>query len=109
MSYPYIELDLRKIEQLGKRRENENIRFRTFLKGKDPDRIDPMVNRLNEEISARIDCTTCANCCKKLAPCISETDIEKLSQRLELPKNKIRSDYLESDQGHSPESEKPHP
>jgi len=94
-----IELDLSTIEELGRQREDENFRFRTYLKGQDHDKIDYAVHRLNREISDQIDCTTCGNCCGKLKPCITDQDIERLSKRLAMTESKVKSDYIEIDDG----------
>ena len=94
-----IELDLAKIERLGNIREIENIKFRTFLKQQDPDKIDHIVHELNRVISEQIDCTTCGNCCKKLKPCIIERDIERLSNRLNITKEQVIDQYTETDDG----------
>jgi len=90
-----IELDLAKIERLGKIREEENIEFRLFLKQQDPDKIDRIVHRLNRIISEQIDCTTCRNCCKKLQPSIVEKDIERLSNRLHITTEQVIDQYTE--------------
>ena len=90
-----LELDVDKIEELGRRRESENLRFRSYLKGQESDKIDRIVHRLNQEISERIDCTTCGNCCRELKPCITDKDIDRLSKGLELAKDNIESDRPE--------------
>ena len=46
----YLETNLSKIEHLASIRENENIRFRTFLKNKDDVKVDEIVHRLHDEI-----------------------------------------------------------
>lgn len=92
-------IDLEKIEELAKHREDKNIEFRAFLKGQDPDKIDETVQRLNFEISSQIDCTTCGNCCMKLKPFISEQDIKILSQRLNFSPQQVMDEYLEIDEG----------
>lgn len=94
-----LELDLEKIEELAKHREDKNIEFRAFLKGQDPDKIDETVQRLNFEISSQIDCTTCGNCCMKLKPFIIEQDIKILSQRLNFSPQQVMDEYLEIDEG----------
>lgn len=94
-----IDIDIEKVEKLGKLREDENFKFRAFLKGQDPDSIDKIVHRLNIEISNQIDCTACGNCCMKLKPCITEKDIKKLSHRLNLNPQQIKDDYIEIDEG----------
>ena len=92
-----IEID--KIEKLGRLRENENFEFRAYLKGQDPDKIDNIVHRLNCEISNQIDCTSCGNCCVKLKPCVTDQDIERLSQRLHITPQQIKDGYTEIDEG----------
>ncbi len=94
-----IEVDLDKIEKLGKLREDQNFEFRAFLKGQDSGKIDKIVHRLNFEISNQIDCTTCGNCCRKLKPCITEQDIKILSQGLNFSPQQVKSDYIEIDEG----------
>lgn len=94
-----IELDLKTIEQLGEKRLDENFRFRAFLKGQDPYKIDRIVHRLNREISGRIDCTKCGNCCAKLKPCITDQDIDRLSENLKMPTQKVRDEYIETEDG----------
>ena len=92
-------IEIEKIEELGRLRENENFEFRAYLKGQDPDKIDKIVHRLNYEISNQIDCTTCGNCCIKLKPCITDQDIESLSKRLNLRPQQIKLNYIEIDDG----------
>lgn len=99
MNLSDLELDLETIEELGEKRLDENFRFRAFLKGQDPDKIDRIVHRLNREISDRIDCTTCGNCCAKLKPCITNQDIDRLSAKLEIPAQKVRDEYVETEDG----------
>jgi Fe-S-cluster containining protein len=73
------ELDLDRIKRLGKEKEIENIEFRAFLKGKEPDEVDKVVHRLHDEIVARIDCTECGNCCFFLKPSLTDMEIERLA------------------------------
>jgi hypothetical protein len=73
-----IELDIEKIDYLSKRKEKENLRFRTFLKGQNDAKVDSIVHRLNKEVESQIDCTECGNCCKTLRPCVTNKEIETL-------------------------------
>jgi len=75
----HLELDIEKIDRISKRKENENYRFRSFLKGQDSDRIDKIVHRLYKDIVEQIDCTDCGNCCKNLRPCVTDAEIDILS------------------------------
>ncbi|MFO8019271.1 MAG: hypothetical protein R6U96_11590 [Promethearchaeia archaeon] len=69
-----IETDLKKIKELGKERERENLEFRTFLKVCDvsSSQIDEIVHGLYEDFLSKIDCKSCRNCCNtifKERPC----------------------------------------
>jgi len=94
-----IELDLDKIRKYGQTREEENFEFRAFLKWQDPDEVDRIVHELNREVSERIDCTTCGNCCKSLQPSVTEQDVEKISKRLQIPTEQVKNDFTETEDG----------
>ncbi len=99
MSSIKIELDIKRIEELGKLRESENISFRSYLKGKDSNRIDKIVHRLNLEISGQIDCTKCGNCCKKISPSLNKKEITRISEIINLSVKDVKEKYLEIDDG----------
>ncbi len=89
--------DLKKIEQLGKLNEDENFDFRAFLKGQDPDEIDQRVHRLYKEISAQIDCSKCANCCKVQTPGLSKKEAEQISRYMNMDIDDFKDQYVETD------------
>ena len=93
----YIETDLLKIKRLAAIRENENLSFRAFLKGKDNVKVDKIVHRLHKNIVAQIDCTLCANCCSKLKPELHEDDIAVLSQMEKTTPEEYIAVYCEKD------------
>jgi Fe-S-cluster containining protein len=95
----YIETNLSKIKQFADIRENENIRFRTFLKGKDEKKIDSIVHRLHKEITTEIDCTACANCCCCLTPNVSKADINILARLENISPEEFQAGYCETDDG----------
>ncbi|MDX9976118.1 MAG: YkgJ family cysteine cluster protein, partial [FCB group bacterium] len=77
-----METNLERIKRLSEERDEENWRFRTFLKGRDEDEVDAQVHRLYEEVAAAIDCTACGNCCGVTWPCVSGEDVDRLAKRL---------------------------
>ena len=91
-----VEIDLEKIKLIGKQKEDENWRFRSFLKGLDieEEELDKIVHQLNEEVTSQIDCTKCANCCKVFDPVLDEEDVMKLSSSLNLNKDDFKKTYL---------------
>lgn len=92
-----MEKDIRKIEQQARLREDENWRFRCYLKASDlpASRIDALVRKLYQEVSAQIDCTNCGNCCRVMQPLLTDADIKRLAAHLGLPVKQFRDDFIE--------------
>ena len=95
-----IVIDIAKIEKLSKQKENENWKFRAFLKRTHIplEEIDATVHRLNEEVSSKIDCTACANCCKTASPVLDEEDIATFAKGLGISPVQLKSQYLIEDE-----------
>ena len=79
-----VETDLKKIKKTAKKKNDENWKFRSFLKGYDieVEELDAIVHRLFEQVSGEIDCTACGNCCREISPVLEHEDIERLSRGL---------------------------
>ncbi len=92
-----LELNIEKIAKLGKKNEKENLEFRTFLKGHDFDKVDRIVQRLNNEITSQIDCQTCGNCCKNLRPCVTDSEIINIAQTRYLKQSEFESIFVENE------------
>lgn len=76
-----LEQDIKKIEALAEERWTDNWNFREYLTNHvDPHLIDATAHRLNTEVSARIDCTTCGNCCRSIKPSLSGDEIKVLAK-----------------------------
>jgi Fe-S-cluster containining protein len=89
-----MELNLQEIERLSRLRENENLRFRSYLKSKHAPKIDRMVHELYAFYSKEIDCIRCGNCCTKLRPVMKELDIDVLTKVLNLSRENFRKKYI---------------
>ena len=94
-----LETNLSKIKQIAAEREDENFRFRTFLKGKDAEKVDSVVHRLHTKITSQIDCTLCGNCCCCLKPKVSKEDIEALARLENISSEKYLTCYCEKEDG----------
>jgi len=94
-----LELNLEKIQKLAEQREEENWKFRSFLKGSDypSEKIDKIVHTLTQEVSSKIDCRKCGNCYKVVKPILSTKDTEKLSEGLGIPVDRFKEEYLTKD------------
>ncbi|MBN2092979.1 YkgJ family cysteine cluster protein [candidate division KSB1 bacterium] len=88
--------DLTKIKELARVKENANWKFRSFLKMIDlsEEELDAIVHRIYKKVASEIDCTQCANCCKKTEPLLSEHDIEKFAEGLKMSVNEFKSNSL---------------
>jgi len=93
----HLETNLSKINTLSSVREDENIRFRTFLKGQNDETVDNIVNQLHKEITRQIDCTLCGNCCSQLKPELHQEDITKLAQLENITPETYLNNYCERD------------
>jgi Fe-S-cluster containining protein len=87
-----------KLPVLAQRKQEENWRFRQFLKQRcklDPEELDQRVLDLTHRVWAGIDCTACANCCKTIRPTFSHQEVERLARRLGIVRQQFIETYLE--------------
>jgi hypothetical protein len=91
-----IQTDLKKITYYAGKNDKINWRFRSFLKtvDKSMSELDRIVHGINEEVTAKIDCTTCANCCKKMSPLITKTEARALAAHLRLSPRQFIEQYM---------------
>lgn len=87
--------ELVEIQHLGEINEDENFRFRSWLKMQDPEKIDKIVHSLNQKYSSAIDCTACANCCTVLQPLITKKDIKRIIRALNTSGEEFTKEYIE--------------
>ena len=87
--------ELVEIQHLGEINEDENFRFRSWLKMQDPEKIDKIVHSLNQKYSSAIDCTACANCCTVLQPLITKKDKKRIIRALNTSGEEFTKEYIE--------------
>jgi uncharacterized protein len=92
-----VETDIAKARALAERKQDENWRFRTFIKGSDLSgaRLDRTVAHHYTLVAAMIDCRACANCCKVMSPQLAKRDIRRLAEITLLPEDELISEYLQ--------------
>jgi hypothetical protein len=94
--------DLVQIRAQAQKKEDENDRFRRFLKTKchlDSDEIDSRVFAATRRVWAGIDCTQCANCCREVHPSFSEDEVDRLARRLAITRERFIETYLKRGTG----------
>ncbi len=95
-----MEKDPQVVADLARRREDENWRFRAFLK-RASHRVVQQVNasarHAGEAARDQMDCTTCAACCRDNWVPLTEDEIARLSRRLQIDPETFRARYLTKD------------
>ncbi len=88
-----------KIGVEAKKKEDENYRFRSYLKGHaDEEELDKQFLRLHRELFADYDCSKCRNCCKMYNGSIPEEDVEKDAEYLEITVEQFIDFFLEKEE-----------
>jgi uncharacterized protein len=92
--------DISIIEVLAKKREEENWRFRAYLKSADISgaRLDSAVHLLTRWVSKQVDCSKCANCCKACSPNLQTPDIRRMAKHYDMEPASFKQKYLENDE-----------
>jgi len=93
MAYQII-TDLPVIAKRSEAVDDDNWRFRRFLKGCDSERLDRTVHRITDDVWSQIDCTKCANCCKVLETVVTEEDCARLAKRLGMTAEEFEREYV---------------
>ena len=93
--------DYSDLEKLARAKEDENWRFRSFLKFYDKmsdEQVDALVFKTTDEVWSSIDCTECGRCCMEMTPLLSEKDQERLAKGLKITVEQLKKQYLEYDE-----------
>lgn len=85
-------------EANAKRQTEENRKFLSGLKKKDPRKVDDAFHRLHDEVFEETDCLSCGNCCKTTSPILYSTDIDRLSKALRTKPGDFVEKYLRTDE-----------
>lgn len=67
------------------------------IKSKKPSGLDESFESIHNEVFEKIDCLSCANCCKTISPVFKERDIERISRYLKLSPSLFITKYLHID------------
>ncbi|MBC8034509.1 MAG: YkgJ family cysteine cluster protein [Chitinophagaceae bacterium] len=93
--------DLSVIADHARHKEEETDSFYRFLLEHSEQEIDDKVHRLNAQVEAAIDCTTCGNCCRSLMINVTSDEVISLGEHLQLSYQEVKDRYIEESlQGH---------
>lgn len=71
--------------------------YKHFLQRADKNKVLKALPDLHEEAFEKIDCLTCAACCKNYSPRFKTTDIKRISKHLKLRESVFIDTYLNLD------------
>ena len=93
-------IDTEDLVVLANMKEEENLRFRTFLKiHADEKKLDKQFLRLHEKYFKVYDCSKCRNCCKKIGISMTGDELDKICKYLKLDKEKFIKEHLNEEYG----------
>ena len=93
--------DPQEVRQLAEIIEDENWEFRSWIKlefGFDDERLMSVVHLLAEEITAEIDCTQCAACCRETVTSLDAEDLTRLAEALDVRVAEVQETYATYDE-----------
>lgn len=68
------------------------------LKLKKPKELDAAFHSLHTKAFQKIDCLSCANCCKTTSPIFRDIDIKRISKYMRMKENQFIDSYLKMDE-----------
>ncbi len=91
-------MDLNSFYTAAKNQKKVNQAFYKKLKLKEPKNLDTLFHEAHEEVFEKLDCLTCANCCKTTSPIWYQRDIERASKAERLKPGVFIEKYLRIDE-----------
>lgn len=86
----------RKVQFEAKKRENENLEFRTYLKcNAKEEELDQQFLKLHNELFENYDCSRCRNCCRMYHGQIPKEDLPKDAEYLGISEEEFRGSFLD--------------
>ena len=83
------------VYKAAKKKERENLRFRSFLKNRaDDEELDRQFLALHNELFEGYNCSQCANCCRAYSTVLEEDEISAISDNLGMTLESFREKYL---------------
>lgn len=89
----------RKVQFEAKKKESENLRFRTYLKcHANEEELDQQFLSLHNELFEDYDCNCCRNCCKMYYGQIPKKDIEQDAKCLGITPDEFVTKFLDGEE-----------
>jgi len=89
---------IEKLKQQSAEKAKENKKYLDKLAKKPPKNLDYTMQEIHQEVFDKIDCLTCANCCKTTGPLITDTDIVRIAKFFKMKPQAFIDSYLRIDE-----------
>lgn len=90
--------ELKQKLDLAEKNKAEIIKVSNKLKKSKPKNLDDVTHQAHDLAFTKIDCLTCANCCKTTSPTFYERDIDRISKHLKIKPSVVIANYLHKDE-----------
>lgn len=91
-------MDLPSFAGKAKSQSAANKLFLKKIKNRKVRNLDDVFHAAHEEVFEKVDCLTCANCCKTTSPIFYQKDIERVAKRLRMKPYEFTEKYLRIDE-----------
>ena len=85
------------LDNWQKKSAEHQKQYKQFLQRAEPRKVIKKLPDLHEEAFEKIDCLTCANCCKNYSPRFKTPDIKRISKYLRMKESAFIETYLRLD------------
>lgn len=68
-----------------------------LIEGEFPPEVNALSSKFNQQAFEKIDCLSCANCCKTSPPLIEQEDINRISKHIGISKKQFKKKYILED------------
>ncbi len=83
------------IVKRAKSKENQNLRFRSWLKWHVSEKeLDEAFRELHEELFANYNCCQCGNCCRMYRTTVEPSEMERIAEALGITVEELKEKYL---------------
>lgn len=90
-------INLRSFAQKVRYHKKKMKRYLGKLEKDPPKDLDKTVAAIAPDVWKEIDCLSCANCCKKMSPTFTPTDIKRIAAHFEMKPKEFKDKWLYND------------
>ncbi len=92
-------MDLKKFSAKAAQKKEALTDFLNKLDTLVPEDMDALVAREDAKVWEKVDCMSCANCCKTMTPMYKKSDIKRIAAHLKLKPKDFIAKYLTKEEG----------